>query len=185
MGHRALAEGKKNARRRHAWVVFEDESGLSLLPSVRRTWAPRGKTPVLTHPFNWKRVSVAAALAYSPDGARARLLFHLREGSYNDEALIEFLRRLRRHPLGDKVTLLWDGLPSHRSRAMSAFIASQRRWLVVERLPAYAPDLNPVEWLWGNLKGTELANLCAETLDGTIQAATAGVRRIRRRRDEV
>ena len=48
---------------------------------------------------------------------------------------------------------------------MKAYVASQRRWLVVERLPAYAPDLNPVELLWGNLKGTELANFCPATLD--------------------
>ena len=77
---------------------------------------------------------------------------------------MEFLAELHRHLDGDKVTLIWDGLPSHRSRAMQAFIKSQRRWLVVERLPAYAPDLNPVEQVWGNLKGTELANLCPDTI---------------------
>ena len=56
--------------------------------------------------------------------------------------------------------MIWDGLPSHRSKAMTAWINKQRSWLVVERLPAYAPDLNPVELLWGNVKGVELANLC-------------------------
>jgi transposase len=57
------------------------------------------------------------------------------------------LGQLRRCLHGQKVTLLWDGLPSHRSRAMQAFIASQRGWLVAERLPGYAPELNPVEGL--------------------------------------
>jgi len=76
------------------------------------------------------------------------------------------------------VTLIWDGLPSHRSKKMKAYLASQRRWLVVERLPGYAPELNPVEKLWANFKGGELANLCADTLDGPIRAARQGVQRI-------
>ncbi len=118
--------------------------------------------------FNWKRVSMAGALAYRPDGSSARLVFQTRPGAYNDEALIEFLIELRRHLRGAKVTLLWDGLPSHRSRRMRRFIASQRNWLVVEPLPAYAPELNPVEALWGNLKGQELANLCADTIEECV-----------------
>jgi transposase len=65
----------------------------------------------------------------------------------NDEVPIGVLGQLRRCLHGQKVTLLWDGLPSHRSRAMQAFIASQRGWLVAERLPGYAPELNPVEGL--------------------------------------
>ena len=66
---------------------------------------------------------------------------------------------------------------------MKAYLASQRRWLVVERLPAYAPELNPVEKLWANLKGRELANLCAETLDEPIRAARRGVERVRNDED--
>jgi hypothetical protein len=53
---------KANARRRRACLVFLDESGVSLLPNVRRTWAPRGRPPLLRHHFNWKRASMAAAL---------------------------------------------------------------------------------------------------------------------------
>ena len=75
--------------------------------------------------------------------------------------------------------MIWDGLPSHRSRRMQAWIRRQRRWLVVERLPGYAPDLNPVEGLWGNLKGTELANLCADSIDEPAHAARAGIDRVR------
>jgi len=137
---------------------------------------------VLAHRFNWKRASMAAALAYRPDGSAARLVFQIRPGAYNDAALIEFLTQLRRQLKGEPVILLWDGLPSHRSRAMAAFIASQRSWLTVERLPAYAPELNPVEALWGNLKGQELANRPCDTLDEVVEATRAGVVRIRRRR---
>ena len=60
---------------------------------------------------------------------------------------------------------------------MIAWINKQRWWLVVERLPAYAPDLNPVELLWGNVKGVELANLCPETIDQAWAAAEAGLLR--------
>jgi hypothetical protein len=90
-----VAEGKKSARRRGALIVFQDESGFSLLPSVRSTWAPRGKTPVLRHHFSWKRLSMAGALAYEPDGTDAQLVFQMCPGAYNDESLIEFLTEKR------------------------------------------------------------------------------------------
>jgi transposase len=159
--------------------VFWDESGVSLLPVVRRTWAPVGATPVLDHHFNWKRVSIAAALCYGSRGGGARLAVHLRDRADDTDALIDALMQLRRFLAGEKATLLWDGLPAHRSRDMQRFLASQRRWLVVERLPGYAPDLNPVEALWANLKGVELANLAADTLDEVTQAVTHGIRRVR------
>jgi putative transposase len=107
---------------------------------------------------------MSAALCFSPDGSQASLVFGMVAGSYNDESIMEFLTELHRHLDGDKVTLIWDGLPSHRSKAMGAFLKAQRYWLVVERLPGYAPDLNPVEQVWGNLKSGELANLCLDTI---------------------
>ncbi|MBV9602494.1 MAG: transposase, partial [Chloroflexi bacterium] len=136
MGQEALAATEKRAKRQNALIVFEDESGVSLLPSVRATWAPRGHTP-LRHHFVWKRLSLAGALAYEPDGGDAHLFFELRPGAYNDETLIEFLSELNdieQRP----VLLIWDGLPSHRSRRMTDWIARQRHWLSVERLPGYA-----------------------------------------------
>lgn len=91
------------------------------------------------------------------------------------------LGELRRFLGGQKATLLWDGLPAHRSNKMAAFLASQRHWLVVERLPAYAPELNPVEGLWSNLKGKggELANRTSSTLAGVIAQAHRGIDRVR------
>lgn len=170
------------ARRRRAWLVFQDESGISLTPPVRRTWAPRGKAPVMTHPFNWKRASMPAALCYSHDGRRAQVVFQIRPGHYNDAAVIEFLKQLHRQLRGERITLLWDGLSSHRSRRMRAYLGTHRRWLMVERLPAYAPELNPVGSFWGHLKGTRLAGLLADTLDVAIDAAKRGVVSIRRKR---
>ena len=158
--------------------MFEDESGVSLLPSVRATWAPRGHTPVLRHRFVWKRLSVAAALVYEPDGSDAYLVFQLRPGAYNTETLIEFLTELHEFEPHRSVVLIWDGLPAHRSLRMTDWITSQHSWLTVERLPGYAPELNPTEQVWGSLKSSELANLCAETIGDVAQSAEAGLDRI-------
>jgi hypothetical protein len=134
---------------------------------------------VLTHPFNWKRASMAAALCYGVRGGGAQLAFHVQAGSYDTDRLIGVVGQLRKFLGGEKATLLWDGLPAHRSRAMRAWLRTQRSWLVVERLPAYAPDLNPVEGLWSSLKAVELANLTGPTLGEVLAQAHRGIQRIR------
>jgi len=123
---------------------------------------------------------MAAALCYGVRGGGAQLAFHVTAGNYDTDRLIEVLAELRRFLGGEKATLLWDGLPSHRSTAMRDWIRRQRSWLVVERLPAYAPELNPVEGLWSCLKAVELANLAAPTLGEVIDQAHKGIQRVRR-----
>jgi transposase len=135
---------------------------------------------VLTHPFNWKKASMAAALCYGVRGGGAQVVFHLQPGNYDTDSLIQVLGELRRFLGGEKATLLWDGLPAHRSRAMQAWLHRQRHWLVVERLPAYAPELNPVEGLWSWLKGTQLANHVCPTLQEVVKQAELGIERARR-----
>jgi hypothetical protein len=181
VGRRGLAADSANAQRRSACLVFFDESALSLTPNVRRSWAPRGRPSTLTHPFNWKKASMAAALCYGVRGGGAQLAFHVRAGNYDTDSLIEVLGELHRFLGGEKATLLWDGLPAHRSAAMGTWLNTQRSWLVVERLPAYdAPELNPVEGLWSCLKAVELANLTSPTLAEVIQQAHRGIDRVRR-----
>jgi transposase len=121
---------------------------------------------------------MSAALCFRPDGTEASLVFGMQTGAYNDQSIMEFLTELGRHLDDEKVTLIWDGLPSHRSLAMQRFLRKQRKWLVVERLPAYAPDLNPVEQIWGNLKNTELANLCLDTIGEAEEIVDEGLCRI-------
>jgi transposase len=178
----ALAAAKKNAARHRAWLVFEDESGVSQHPVVRRTWAPRGATPMLVHTgSNWKRLSVAGALAYRWDGRRSRFFFHTCPGTYTDRALVPFIRALKRHFRGGRVVVIWDGLGGHTSRYMTAYLRRQRAWLTVERLPAYAPELNPLEQVWGNVKAVELANICAPDLASLRRPLRCGFARIRQR----
>ncbi len=135
----------------------------------------------MIHAFNWTKLSVAAALAFRWDGRRSQLFFQTCPGSYNAQRLIAFLNDLKRHTPRRRLVLIWDGLPAHKSREMTAYLARQRRWLTVERLPGYAPDLNPVEVLWGNIKGQELANLCPDDLGEVAAALRAGMARVRRR----
>ena len=182
LGRATMARGKKNARRRKAWIFFQDESGVSQRPSIRRTWAPRGETPVLIHACNWSTISVCAAMGFRWDGRRSQLFFQTRTGSYNSESLIAFLRDLRRHVRGKKAILVWDGLPAHKSQVMKKYLHSQRSWLRAEPLPGYAPELNPVETLWGNVKGQELANRCSNDLDEVATAAESGLKRVRKSR---
>jgi transposase len=124
-------------------------------------------------------VSLAAALCYGSQGGGAAVAFHRQVDAYDTDTLIGALGELRRFLGGQKATLLWDGLPAHRSKAMAAWLRRQRSWLVVEPLPGYAPDLNPVEALWSSLKGVELANLAGDTLQEVIAAAERGIHRIR------
>ena len=145
---------------------------------MRATWAPRGQTPVLTHRFSWTRLSMAGALAYRPDRSRSVFVFQIKAGSYNTASLIEYLTDLRQHLHGQPVTLIWDGLPSHRSADMKAWLATQRHWLRVEPLPGYAHDLNPMELVWGNVKARELANLCPDDITDAHTAADAGLHRV-------
>ncbi|MBL1121153.1 transposase, partial [Streptomyces sp. 110] len=165
--------------KKRAWIVFFDESGVSLLPQIRRTYAPRGRTPTLRHRLNWKRAGMAAALGYhAADLERGpRLCFHLKPGSYDTTSLIEVLEHVKTFYAGESVVLVWDGLSAHWSRSMRAWAAEQD-WLTLERLPAYAPELNPVELLWSAIKARELANLAGDHLADVADAAERGIHRI-------
>jgi len=136
----------------------------------------------LIHAFTWKSLSVCGALGFRWAGRRCRLYFQTRPGSYASESLISFLRDLKRHLRGQNATLVWDGLPAHKSRLMTEYLRRQRRWLRVERLPGYAPELNPLETVWGNVKGQEMANVCADDLNDVDRAVRNGLERVRRSR---
>lgn len=155
--------------------MFIDESGLSTRPHRVRTWAPRGQTPLLHETFNWKSLSVIGGLSLW------RFYFRIHSGSIKSQQVVEFLQALQRHLRGRKLLVIWDGAPIHRSRVVRAFLDSTRRRIVVERLPAYAPELNPVEYLWAHLKEHEIANLLVREAWELSLQATAALRRMRRR----
>ena len=125
---------------------------------------------------------MAAALGYRPhpdaDGTPARLCFHLQQPSYNTDRLIGVLEQLAGFYTGQRVVLIWDGLSAHWSTKMRAWLDSQHDWLCAERLPAYAPELNPAEYLWANLKGGGLANCGGDTVAEVADQAQHGIQRV-------
>jgi transposase len=88
------------------------------------------------------------------------------------------LERLASFYAGQRVVLLWDGLSAHWSRAMRAWLQTQQGWLTTERLPAHAPELNPVEGLWANLKAVELANFAGDHVVEVADQAQCGIERV-------
>jgi len=101
-------------------------------------------------------------------------------GSIKAPQLLIFLRHLRRHIPG-KLTVIWDGLPAHRSRLVREFVADQDGAIELEYLPAYAPELNPVEYIWGYCKQHELPNFCPKNFAQLGWAAKDALRRMQRR----
>jgi hypothetical protein len=121
---------------------------------------------------------MAAALGDHPDDTRARWCFHLQPDSYDTDSLIGVLEQLAAFSAGHRVVLIWDGLSSHWSHKLHAHLAPERDWLTVERLPAYAPELNPVQYLWAKLKGRELANFAGDTVAEVADQAHQGIQRV-------
>lgn len=122
---------------------------------MRRTWGRRGETPVLVVPFNWKRLSAIASLITTPRARRVGLCLRLLPHTVKARDICRYLQQLKVHVCGRGLVLLWDRLPAHRSKRVQRYLEKQRDWLTVEYLPAYAPELNPVEDLWSYIDGHE------------------------------
>lgn len=174
-----MAGDKKGALATGAMIVFMDESGFSQRPTVRRTWGRKGQTPILHEDLTWSRFSAMGAIGHHPGRRQMRLFLSLRPHAINSAEVIGFLKSLRRH-VRDPVVLVWDNLPSHRSKVVRDYIDQQRAWLRVEYLPAYAPELNPVEDLWANLDGRELASFVPDDMEHLERQISKGARRVRR-----
>lgn len=169
-----MAPVKKNAAAEGRTIVFVDESGLSERPHRVRTWAPRGQTPVLQLSFNWKVLSAIAGLTVW------NFYFRLYPGTIKSPQVIDFLHRLRRQ-VDRKLLIIWDGLAAHRSRRVLAYVESTQGDIRLARLPAYAPELNPVEYVWGYCKQHELPNFCPKDFAHLNQVARSRLRSMQRR----
>ena len=120
--------------------MFVDEAGFYLSPMLVRTYAPVGQTPILRVPLTRDHLSAIGGI--TPDG---RLFMQMQEHSYRAEHVVAFLRLLLRKIPG-KLLVIWDGSPIHRAKVVKAFLAAEAaKRLHLERLPGYAPDLNPQE----------------------------------------
>lgn len=168
-----MAPHKKGARRLGAHIVFIDESGFQLTPCVRKTWGRRGNTPVIRHRQRREKVSAISGLSVSPKRRHMGLYWRLHKTNIKHPEVCEFLSHLLRHLRGH-VIVVWDNLNTHRGKPIRELCRRFPR-LHLERLPPYAPELNPDEGIWDHLKDAlangrpddvdELAEHVLETLD--------------------
>jgi transposase len=171
-----VARPQKGAQAQQQTILFLDESGFYPLPSVVRTYAPVGQTPILR---DWcTRDHLSAISAISPEG---KLYFHSQDRALDSADVIAFLEHLLREVPG-RLVIIWDGSPIHRSQTVKEFLANgAAQRLHLERLPAYAPELNPAEGFGQQLKGVELRNLCCFNLPHLCRELRDAVKRVRRK----
>jgi transposase len=149
-----------------------------LQPVVRRTWAPRGQTPLLRQWDRRDRLSAISALTVAPRRRRFGLYWALYRHNTRSPEVLRLLQLLRRH-LPHGFTLLWDRGRPHRATRVATWLARYVETICVEWLPPYAPDLNPAEHIWSHAKHGDLANFAPADLDdleGTVVTSLARTR---------
>jgi transposase len=165
-----VATDKKIALENDWDIVWMDESGFMLQPVVRRTWAPVGETPI--H-YSWDRhdrISACAAIQANPKFESLQVYFELWMRNIKAEDVLSFLKEIHQET-GKKLIIILDRWNGHR-KAIRLLLEENVDWLQVEWLPAYAPELNPVEQLWGHTKYGDLANYIPEDIQTMYQSVT-------------
>lgn len=169
-----MAHHSKKGVKTGSRIAFLDESGISERPTVRRTWAPKGCTPIIVSTGSWSVRSIIGAIVCNANGERPKFYLAIVAGAVHKEDDAKFLKQLRRHEPG-RLILLWDHLAGHTSRLVRE--TAQENHITLEYFPSYAPELNPVEYAWATAKNHDLPNLRPEGL----QKLDGHIRRMRRR----
>lgn len=171
---RLLAEARAERRT----LVFVDEAGFYLLPSVVRTYAPEARTPVLRAKLTRDHLSVMAGMTPPP---AARVYTLARQESLDGTHTVEFLVHLMR-VASQRLLIVWDGSPIHRRDIVRDFASDTNGKVRLERLPGYAPDLNPWdEGGWNHLKNVEMRNLVCKDVEELHQEFHLAIGRLRRK----
>lgn len=166
----------KRARRERRVLVFVDEAGFYLLPGLVKTYAPRGRTPILRAKLTRDHLSVMGGM--TPQGKVYTLV---RQESLNGLHSVEFIVHLQR-VAGKRLLVIWDGSPIHRRAIVKEFVADTHGKVWLESLPGYAPDLNPWdEGGWQHLKHVEMRNLVCRDLEELHQEFHLAVGRVRQK----
>jgi transposase len=151
-----------------------------LQPLCRRSWAARGSPPQLAAWDRHDRLTAIAALVLPPDEREPKLFFRLQRHNAHSEDFLHFLLELR-YELATPMSVVWDRLSAHR-RCERVFRECDCPWARFHYLPAYCPELNPVEHLWSTAKWGSLANWPAADLESLSTRLTSELRRQRRKK---
>lgn len=154
-----------------------------MAPVVKKTWAPKGETPKIKHKTrSHKKISAIGAIAVRHTGRRPRMMFRLLEGqNANSQIFVQFLNQLLQN-IDGHIIVIWDRLVAHRSKVVNRWLEKNSR-IETEFFPPYAPELNPVEYLWSYLKMNGLANLAATNLEQLYRESKNSLCDIRRNKD--
>ena len=168
---------------RNHYLVFVDESGFMLSPLRRRTWAPRGETPIIKVTEPHGRISVVGAITISPVRDHFHFYYSLLPDNANfvGSSIVTFIDSIRRK-VRRKIVVLWDQIPIHQGRSVNDYVATVGD-VVLEPFPPYAPELNPVDYVWSYLKYGRLANYCPKNLDELRGKLTSELSQLKRRPD--
>jgi len=152
------------AEQRSATLVFIDESGFLLAPTLRRTFAPRGSRPVVKVSDPHGRISAIGAIAIAPARKHLSVLYHFLpdNANFNSYLVVQFVDQVCSQIKGP-ITIVWDSIPIHGSKLMEDYLERTGR-LIVEQFPPYAPELNPIDKVWAYLKYGRLANYTPSNL---------------------
>lgn len=161
---------QKRAKKEGATIYFQDESGIRSDFHAGTTWAPKGQTPIIE--ATGARFGLNIVGAITPKG---QMQFMIVKGGVNSSIIIEFLKRLM-HGHDNKVFLIWDGHPTHKSKAVKKCIASFDGRLEAFLLPSYSPDLNPIEQLWNHAKANGVGR---QPVNGPDQLKRAVINKLR------
>ena len=173
MTHEYMAKTEKKGHRRRAVMLFIDESGISLVPFAAKTWAPKGQTPVLVHPFRRSKLSMISGVT-----PRGKIYFRLHESAVRGLQVRMFLQQILRHLRRKPIMVFWDNARPHASSTVKELIENHPR-LEVCHLPPYFYEGNPDEGFWNVLKARELANLCPRNIRELKSETRKAVNRIR------
>ena len=167
---------KKHARRWQAIIYFQDECGVSLIPSVGRTWAPIGQTPLLR--TTGKKGGICVTSVISVGG---KLLFRIEKGRIKGPDHIDFLKQVLHHHHKRKIIIIEDQARPHTAKVVKEFATANKKRLAIYYLPTYSAELNPDEKTWRHLKKHKLKAHTATTITELKDVVIAKMRSIQRK----
>lgn len=165
-----------------SYIVFVDEAGFMNAPTIRRTWAPRGHTPVIKITSPHSRISAIGAITVRRGDWFSGFHYKLSADNVNFHGpdVVIFIDELS-HKLKGQMTVVWDEISIHRGSEMKRYLSDHPLIEVVE-FPSYAPELNPVDLVWGYVKYNRLANYCSNNLEEMRAMLIPEFERLKRRR---